>query len=139
MFVYFTQASPRLNRVFKNPTFFCLNQITRTSIISLLELLPGLGVQYCRSSGCRARLVSTDFFKSTALVTLPSGIKKIFSLYSTAYKGGVSLPVKKYFANTKAGYWRAWGCKSQVRGVARNPVDHPHGGRTKSIKYPRTP
>jgi large subunit ribosomal protein L2 len=31
------------------------------------------------------------------------------------------------------------GKKSIVRGVAMNPVDHPHGGRAKSIKYPRTP
>ena len=41
--------------------------------------------------------------------------------------------------NGKAGYWRSFGIKSLVRGVAMNPVDHPHGGRTKSIKYPQTP
>ena len=45
----------------------------------------------------------------------------------------------KNMNNTKSGYWRALGIKSTVRGVAKNPVDHPHGGRTKSIKYPRTP
>lgn len=139
MFTYFTKTTSQSRRIFNAPTFFSLNQIKRTSIVSLLELLPGLGIQYCRSSGCKAKLTSTDFFKSTAFVTLPSGIKKIFSLYSIASKGQVSLPFKKYFNNTKAGYWRSWGCKSMVRGVARNPVDHPHGGRTKSIKYPRTP
>ena len=31
------------------------------------------------------------------------------------------------------------GKKPKVRGVAKNPIDHPHGGRTKAIKYPRTP
>ena len=31
------------------------------------------------------------------------------------------------------------GKKPKVRGVAKNPTDHPHGGRTKAIKYPRTP
>jgi large subunit ribosomal protein L2 len=41
--------------------------------------------------------------------------------------------------NTRSGYWRNFGLKPHVRGVARNPVDHPHGGRAKSIKYPRTP
>jgi large subunit ribosomal protein L2 len=42
-------------------------------------------------------------------------------------------------ANTKSGYWRSFGLKSIVRGVAMNPVDHPHGGRTKAIRYQRTP
>jgi len=41
--------------------------------------------------------------------------------------------------NTKAGFYKNFGRNSIVRGVAMNPVDHPHGGRTKSIKYPRTP
>jgi large subunit ribosomal protein L2 len=41
--------------------------------------------------------------------------------------------------NTKAGYWRSFGVKSIVRGVAMNAVDHPHGGRTKSVKTPQTP
>jgi|TARA_B110000503_G_C7091133_1_gene389473 ribosomal protein L2 len=104
MFTYFTKATSKSRRIFNAPTFHTLNQIKRTSVVSLLELLPGLGVQYCRSSGCKAKLTSTDFFKSTALVTLPSGIKKIFSLYSIASKGQVSLPFKKYFNNTKAGY-----------------------------------
>jgi large subunit ribosomal protein L2 len=47
-------------------------------------------------------------------------------------------PHKKFF-NGKAGYWKIYGKKPLVRGVAMNPVDHPHGGRGKSIKYPRTP
>jgi large subunit ribosomal protein L2 len=70
---------------------------------------------------------------------LPSGIKKIFSYYSYVFLGRVALRWSKRFTTNKAGYWRSFGSKSMVRGVARNPVDHPHGGRTKSIKYPRTP
>jgi large subunit ribosomal protein L2 len=49
------------------------------------------------------------------------------------------LPENKRYKNTKSGYWRSFGCKPIVRGVAMNPVDHPHGGRTSTIKYPRTP
>jgi large subunit ribosomal protein L2 len=49
------------------------------------------------------------------------------------------LKENKNFSNGKAGYWRLFGVKPLVRGVAMNPVDHPHGGRTKSIRYPRTP
>jgi large subunit ribosomal protein L2 len=53
--------------------------------------------------------------------------------------GSISLKENKNFLNGKAGYWRSFGLKSLVRGVAMNPVDHPHGGRTKSVRYPRTP
>jgi large subunit ribosomal protein L2 len=53
--------------------------------------------------------------------------------------GSLALHDNKNFLNGKAGYWRNFGVKPLVRGVAMNPVDHPHGGRTKSIKYPRTP
>jgi ribosomal protein L2 len=50
-----------------------------------------------------------------------------------------SLPsIKKIFPQ-KAGFFSLLGKKPHVRGVARNAVDHPHGGRTKSIKCPRTP
>jgi large subunit ribosomal protein L2 len=51
----------------------------------------------------------------------------------------ISLSEHSNMSNGKAGYWRSFGSKSLVRGVAMNPVDHPNGGRTKSIKYPRTP
>ena len=70
---------------------------------------------------------------------MPSGVRKSFSLYSLTSLGAVSLKIKKLVVNTKAGFWKRYGKKSQVRGVAMNPVDHPHGGRTKAIKYPRTP
>jgi large subunit ribosomal protein L2 len=53
--------------------------------------------------------------------------------------GPVSLSIKRKITNTKSGFWRTFGIKPIVRGVARNPIDHPHGGRTKAIRYPRTP
>lgn len=74
-----------------------------------------------------------------AVVKLPSGVRKFFSMYSIMTDGRCALRLKRKFSNTKSGYWRSYGQKPHVRGVARNPVDHPHGGRTKSIKYPRTP
>jgi large subunit ribosomal protein L2 len=60
-------------------------------------------------------------------------------VYALASLGAVALKNKRLVTNTKSGYWRNFGLKPHVRGVARNPVDHPHGGRAKSIKYPRTP
>ena len=99
-----TRLGKTVKTSFENPMFFIMYQIKRNSIISLIELLPHTGIQYCRSSGCKSRLINTDPGKGTALVRLPSGVKKVVSLFSTAYLGQVSLPFKKYCTNTKAGY-----------------------------------
>jgi large subunit ribosomal protein L2 len=71
---------------------------------------------------------------------LSSGVKKVFSAFSLASEGSANLHIlKNQWMNTKSGFWRQKGFKPKVRGVAKNPVDHPHGGRTKAIRYPRTP
>merc|ERR1712060_521443 len=100
---------------------------------------PLKNIQYVRSSGSTAKLISKNKFTHTALVKLPSGVRKIFSIYTIAILGGSYFKQKKNLSNTKSGFWRTQGLRPCVRGVAMNPVDHPHGGRTKSIKYPRTP
>ena len=120
-------------------TFFMLFQIKKLSFVSVLELLPGFGAQYTRSPGTRARIIKFDLENHSVLIKLSSGVKKIFSYYSFVMLGRLSLQDNLYCLNGKAGYWRSFGLKSLVRGVAMNPVDHPHGGRTKSVKYPRTP
>lgn len=76
---------------------------------------------------------------STALVKLSSGVKKVFSTHSLASEGKSGLPDQKKCKINKAGFYKSLGKKSKVRGIAKNPVDHPHGGRTKAIKYQRTP
>jgi len=138
-FLYFSPKRNSLKPYLPEPSLFLLYSIKRLSKVSLLELFPGAGIQYVRSSGTCARLIKMDFNSHTAVLQLPSGVRKTFSIYSLASLGQVALKNKRLLANTKSGYWRSFGLKPIVRGVARNPVDHPHGGRTKSIKYPRTP
>jgi large subunit ribosomal protein L2 len=117
--------------------FAFLGAIAKLSLVSLIELTPKKGAQYVRSSGVNSRLFAFDYARRTAVLQLPSKLKKTFSLYSVS---GVSpLMGERLHINTRAGYRRKMGFKSIVRGVATNPVDHPHGGRAKSIKYPRTP
>lgn len=120
-------------------SFTLLFSALRLKKISNLETVPGRGVQYVRSAGCSARVVSVDKSTHSALVRLPSGVRKFFSIHSLALPGPSALKVKRKLTNTRSGFWRSFGLKPIVRGVARNPVDHPHGGRTKAIKYPRTP
>ena len=74
-----------------------------------------------------------------SLIKLPSGFTKVFSIYSLGSRGVVSPNNKSSARPNKAGYYVSLGKKSKTRGVAMNPIDHPHGGRTKSIKNPRTP
>ena len=107
--------------------------------ISNIEIRPNSGSQYVRSAGCFAKIIKFDYLHHAALTQLPSGVKKFFSFYSSLILGPCALKLKRTMKCTKSGVWRTYGLKPKVRGVARNPVDHPHGGRTKSIKYPRTP
>jgi ribosomal protein L2 len=119
--------------------FYLLRQLPKNQPICLLESTPGKGIQYARSPGTKATMLKMDSRVSTSLVKLPSGVRKIFSTYSLASLGYVALPNNKKAVNNKAGYNHMHGRKPKVRGVAMNPVDHPHGGRTKTIKHPRTP
>lgn len=119
--------------------FFLISQLPKNRPVSLLELLPEKGIQYVRSTGSHGTILKMDLRLNTSIIKLPSGVKKIFSTNSIGSDGYVALPTNKNSKNNKAGLKRTFGFKSIVRGVAMNPVDHPHGGRAKSIKYPRTP
>lgn len=121
------------------PTFFLIKDLPKNAPVSLLESVPGKGVQYSRSPGTKSTILKMDSRLGTSLVRLPSGVRRIFSIYSTGSRGPVPLADSSRLKITKAGYYRTFGKKPRVRGVARNPVDHPHGGRTKSIHNPRTP
>lgn len=120
-------------------SFFIIKRLPKNQPVSNLEILPAKGVQYCQSPGTKSIITKMDTRTGSALVRLPSGVKKVFSIYSIGSLGYSALKEKKANNVTSAGSRVIKGYKPQTRGVAKNPVDHPHGGRTKSIKYPRTP
>ena len=121
------------------PSFFIIKKLPKNQFISNLELLPVKGIQYVQSPGSKSTIIKMDTRTGSALVKLPSGVRKVFSIYSIGSLGRPSLKENKSVNITSAGFKTIRGFKPQTRGVAKNPVDHPHGGRTKSIKYPRTP
>nr|ASY95706.1 ribosomal protein L2 [Paraurostyla sp.] len=122
------------------PTYYSmLCKIKKLSYISCVELLPNSGSKYSRSPGTKCRILSFDEKTHSSVLILPSKLKKIFSYYAHALFGQILLSNHKKYYNGKAGYWRTFGLKPIVRGVAMNAVDHPHGGRTKSVRYQRTP
>jgi ribosomal protein L2 len=81
-----------------------LFQIKKLSFISCLELLPGKGSQYTRSSGTKSRIIKFDKDSHSVLIQLASGVKKIFSYYSLVMLGKISLMENSNCLNGKAGY-----------------------------------
>ncbi|HNS32422.1 MAG TPA: 50S ribosomal protein L2 [bacterium] len=91
-----------------------------------VETVPQKGGKLVRSAGTFATLmVKGDKY---AQVKLPSGEVRLFDLGCMATIGQVSNPEYKYVSIGKAGRNRNLGKRPTVRGIAMNPVDHPHGG-----------
>jgi large subunit ribosomal protein L2 len=103
-----------------------LRRIPLGAVIHNLELSPGRGGQVARSAGTSAKLIGKE--GKRAHIRMPSGEVRIFNVECRATIGEVGNPDHKNVKSGKAGRIRHMGRKSHVRGVAMNPVDHPHGG-----------
>lgn len=98
------------------------------SYIQDLELQPGKGGQLVKSAGTYAQIIEKSLEKGLARVKLPSGSQRWFPLTCRASFGMVGNDDHHLIVLGKAGASRWRGFKPKVRGVAMNPVDHPHGG-----------
>jgi large subunit ribosomal protein L2 len=110
------------------------------TIIHNIELKPGKGGQIARSAGAYAQLVGRD--QGMAILRLNSGEQRIVHGSCIATVGAVSNPDHGNVNDGKAGRSRWRGRRPHNRGVAMNPVDHPHGGgegRTSGGRHPVTP
>jgi large subunit ribosomal protein L2 len=110
------------------------------TIIHNVELQPGKGGQLARSAGTYVQLVGKD--QGFALLRLSSGETRRVMADCLASIGAVSNPDHANQNLGKAGRTRWKGIRPTVRGIAMNPVDHPHGGgegRTKGGRHPVSP
>lgn len=99
------------------------------TIIHNIEINPGQGGKLVRSAGTSARILKLPEGKSRCcLVKLPSREEKLIDAKCRATIGQVSNPGHGTKKLRKAGQSRWLGRRPKVRGVAMNPVDHPHGG-----------
>lgn len=117
-----------------------LRDIPIGSTIHCVELKPLKGAQMVRSAGASAQLVAKEGVH--ALVRLRSGIMRRILLDCRAVLGEVSNAEHSLRKLGKAGASRHRGIRPTVRGVAMNPVDHPHGGgegRTSGGRHPVSP
>ena len=110
------------------------------TIVHNVELKSGKGGQLVRSAGCYAQVVGKD--GGYAQLKLSSGELRIVREECLATVGAVSNPDNQNISLGKAGRARWMGVRPVARGVAMNPVDHPHGGgegRTSGGRHPVTP
>lgn len=105
-----------------------LRLIPENTIVSVLEKRPLFGAIYTRAAGTYSLLIQKYLNLNKALVKLNSGTLKFILLDSKATIGSISNIFYKQQVYGKAGRSRWFGIKPNVRGVAMNPVDHPHGG-----------
>ncbi|MCM5558439.1 50S ribosomal protein L2 [Pleomorphomonas sp. JP5] len=117
-----------------------LSAIPVGTLVHNVELKPGKGGQIARSAGSYAQIVGRD--QGYTVVRLNSGEQRKVLGTCFATIGAVSNPDHANVSIGKAGRNRWLGKRPVNRGVAMNPIDHPHGGgegRTSGGRHPVTP
>jgi large subunit ribosomal protein L2 len=114
-----------------------LKNIPVGTIVHNVELKPKGGGQMARSAGTYVQIVGRD--ADYALLRMSSGEVRRVRSECMATVGAVSNPDQMNVTIGKAGRSRWLGIRPHTRGIAKNPVDHPHGGRTKGGKHWVTP
>jgi large subunit ribosomal protein L2 len=110
------------------------------TIVHNVEMKQGKGGQMARAAGAYVQLVGRD--AGNAILRLNSGETRMVPSECMATVGAVSNPDNSNTSFAKAGRMRWKGHKPVVRGVAMNPIDHPHGGgegRSSGGRHPVTP
>jgi large subunit ribosomal protein L2 len=139
-FYVFTSDKP--SRFFRKYTSGCnvlLRFLNYQTLFFNVELYINEGGKYSRAAGTFCKIMSIDFDKNIAKIKLPTGLNKIISLFCMVTLGRASNYNHRDQFIVKAGYYRLKNIRPTVRGVAMNPVDHPHGGRTKTSSPEVTP
>jgi large subunit ribosomal protein L2 len=117
-----------------------LRNIPLGTSVHAIEIKPGKGAQFARSAGAYAQIVARE--GGFATLRLRSGEMRRIHLECRATVGEVGNAEHNLRSLGKAGAKRWRGIRPTVRGVAMNPVDHPHGGgegRTSGGRHPVTP
>jgi large subunit ribosomal protein L2 len=117
-----------------------IKNIPLGTVIHNVELRPGQGGKLVRSAGASAQLMAKE--GEYAQVRMPSGEVRKIMIVCRATIGQLGNIEHENVQIGKAGRMRHMGKRPSVRGIAMNPVDHPHGGgeaRSTSGRPPTTP
>ena len=124
----------------KNGNALPLRNIPVGTLVHAVELKPGKGAQIARAAGSSVQIVARDGIYAS--VRLRSGEMRKVHIECRATIGEVGREEHNLRKYGKAGAKRWRGIRPTVRGVAMNPVDHPHGGgegKTSGGRHPVTP
>ena len=114
-----------------------LGKIATGMFVHNIELIPGCGGKMARSAGSSAQVMAHDDGFTT--LKLPSGEIRLIRQNCFATIGEVGNQTHEQIISGKAGRTRWLGRRPKVRGVAMNPVDHPHGGGEGKTSGGRSP
>ena len=121
---------------------FSLGELPPGVMIHGLELRPGGGESMIRSAGAFGTVLGKSVGGDYVVVELPSKERRLVCAPCRARVGKVSNEKHMFYFCGKAGVSRSRGKRPHVRGVAMNPVDHPHGGgegKTSGGRHPVSP
>ena len=128
------------NAPLKNGNTLPLSKIPVGTVVHCIEMKPGKGAQLARSAGTSVQVLARE--GNYATLRLKSGeVRKVLTA-CRATIGEVSHSEHNLRKLGKAGASRWRGIRPSVRGVAMNPVDHPHGGgegKSSGGRHPVTP
>jgi len=117
-----------------------LRNIPTGTVVHAIELKPGGGAKLARSAGSGAQLLAKEGVYAT--LRMPSGEMRLVDARCRATVGEVGNAEQSNINWGKAGRMRWKGKRPTVRGVAMNPIDHPHGGgegKTSGGRHPVSP
>jgi large subunit ribosomal protein L2 len=117
-----------------------LRNIPTGTVVHAIELRPGGGAKLARSAGSGAQLLAKE--GKYATLRMPSGEMRLVDLRCRATVGEVGNAEQSNINWGKAGRMRWKNRRPTVRGVAMNPIDHPHGGgegKTSGGRHPTSP
>lgn len=117
-----------------------LKNIPVGTYVHCIEMKPGKGGQIARGAGMYGQIIAKE--GKFAQIRLPSNEVRLIHLVCMATIGQVGNQDQENITIGKAGRSRWMGKRPKVRGVAMNPIDHPHGGgegRTSGGRHPVTP
>ena len=137
--VFSTIIPIRFSLPYKPGCAVILRYLDYKSVFFNIEINEPYGGKYCKSAGTYSKIVSLNFDKNLVKVVLPTGVIKILSMFNVVTVGRSSNIYNFCNFYSKAGYNRKLNYRPNVRGVAMNPVDNPHGGRTKTNSPELTP
>jgi large subunit ribosomal protein L2 len=135
-----TVVSSKSAVAFKTGNAMPLGLMPDGMLVHNIELTQGKGAQMARSAGAYARIMASESGMIT--LKLPSGEMRMVSAKCFATIGTVGNKSHENIKIGKAGRNRWLGKRPKVRGVAMNPVDHPHGGgegKTSGGRHPVSP